>query len=138
MSLSVDNLSILMVVPSRVQVTVLMRDLNDLGILNVQCCKNIQESLETMRQVKPDLVISSMYFEDGDGIDLITSMRNEPELENILFMLVSSEQRFEMLDPIRQAGVIAVLPKPFNKSLLTQALNSSLNYLEGEISRNKS
>ena len=40
----------------------------------------------------------------------------EPQLEAVPFMLVSSETSFASLDPVRQAGVVAILPKPFDPS----------------------
>ena len=44
-------------------------------------------------------------------------------------MLVSSENRFQCLDPIRQAGVVAILPKPFSREALNRALTSSLDFV---------
>lgn len=135
--LVLEQLNILMVMPSRVQGAVLQKELGDQGVMNMACCANIQQALQLMREQQPDLVISSMYFEDGDGIDLVTAMRNEEALENILFMLVSSEERFDMLDPIRQAGVIAILPKPFDRRALKQALMNSIGFLNDDLAVDK-
>jgi two-component system chemotaxis response regulator CheY len=129
-SISIQDISILLVAPSRVLGAVLSKELGDLGVVQTICCKNITDAIEKMREIKPDLVVSSMYFEDGDGIDLITQMRHETIFEDTLFMLVSSETRFEMLDPIRQAGVVAILPRPFTQDALSQAFQSALGFLE--------
>lgn len=129
-TVSLQDLSILMVVPSRVLGAVLSKELGDLGAIKKICCKNIKEALVQMREINPDLVVSSMYFEDGDGIDLITAMRSEAAFEDTLFMLISSETRFEMLDPIRQAGVVAILSRPFTSEALAQAVNTTLGYLD--------
>ncbi|HEY9033160.1 MAG TPA: response regulator [Pseudomonadales bacterium] len=131
-AVKLEDVSILMVVPSRVLGAVLSRELGGMGVMQMACCKNIREALECMRDSKPDLVVSSMYFEDGDGIDLITAMRNEAELENTLFMLISGEERFEMLDPIRQAGVVAMLPRPFTREALDRAVSNSLGMIAGD------
>lgn len=127
-----EEISILMVVPSKVLGAVLRRELGDMGIMQMACCRNIEQALESMRDKKPDLVVSSMYFEDGDGIDLITAMRNESALQHTLFMLISGEERFEMLDPIRQAGVVAMLPRPFTREALNRALANSLGMMDEE------
>ncbi len=126
---SLQNLSILMVVPSLLQGRFLAKALNDQGSVRISESKNISQALASMKENVPDLVISSMYFEDGDGIELVQSMRADEALENILFMLVSSEERFEMLDPIRQAGVIAVLPKPFHYEDILKALDKTVLFL---------
>jgi two-component system chemotaxis response regulator CheY len=47
-------------------------------------------------------------------------------------MLISSETRFRYLDPIRQAGAIAILPKPFSQEELQIALNATLDHLDPE------
>ena len=61
-------------------------------------------------------------------------MRQNPITESIPFMLISSESSFRMLEPIRQAGVIAILPKPFTDEDLSRALMSTLHYIEpGEL-----
>ena len=119
-----------MVAPSKVLAAVLRKELGDMGAVQTVSCKNISEALEKMHEVRPDLVVSSMYFEDGDGIDLITAMRNDEILSKTLFMLISSETRFEMLDPVRQAGVVAILSRPFTQEALTQAVDTTLDYLE--------
>jgi len=71
-----------------------------------------------------------MYLPDMTAIDLVTSMRNDENLDHIPFMLISSETRFELTDPIRQAGVVAILPKPFDHDDLSRALRASLEYIE--------
>jgi two-component system chemotaxis response regulator CheY len=129
-NVSLQDLTILMVAPSRVLAAVLRKELGDMGAVQTVSCKNISEAMDKMREVQPDLVVSSMYFEDGDGIDLITTMRHEEAFKDTLFMLISSETRFEMLDPVRQAGVVAVLSRPFTQEALIQAVNTTLGYLD--------
>jgi len=131
--ISLHELSILLVAPSRVLAAVLQKELGDLGALQTVCCKNITDALKQMRDKKPDLVVSSMYFQDGDGLDLITAMRTEVQFEDTLFMLISGEARFEMLDPMRQAGVVAILPRPFTQEALLHGLNTALGYLEDRV-----
>jgi two-component system chemotaxis response regulator CheY len=46
------------------------------------------------------------------------------------FILISSETRFRYLDPIRQAGVIAILPKPFDAGELKVAMANTLNFID--------
>lgn len=126
---SLDSLSVLMVVPSLVQGKFLQRSIHLHGKISIRQCANINEACSAMSEVLPDLVISSMYFDDGDGLDLVTTMQETPEFENILFMLVSSEERFEVIDPIRQSGVISILPKPFSSEDVQDALDHTLIYL---------
>ena len=88
-----------------------------------------QQALEMMENNTPDLVISSLYLSDQTGTDLVTKIRMTEHLKDIYFMLISSETSFEMLDPIRQAGVVAILPKPFKPKDLKTALNTTLDFI---------
>jgi len=63
------------------------------------------------------------------GTDLLETMRDDQQLQPVPFLLVSSETRFRYLDPIRQAGAIAILPKPFNQNELSVALKTTLDHL---------
>jgi two-component system chemotaxis response regulator CheY len=83
-----------------------------------------------MQAYPPDLVISALYLPDMSGTDLVHAMRRDDALEDTSFMLISSETRFRYLDPIRQAGAIAILPKPFSQDELKIALNTTLDFLD--------
>ena len=82
------------------------------------------------RSAAPDLVISSLYLPDMTGTDLLHAMRDDDSLLESAFVLISSETRFRYLDPIRQAGAIAILPKPFSQDDLRLALQATLDYIE--------
>ena len=71
-------------------------------------------------------MVSSYYLPDMTGADLIQELKGDTETASISFVLISSETRFDYLDPIRQAGAAAILPKPFSKEELQTALTSTL------------
>jgi two-component system chemotaxis response regulator CheY len=70
-----------------------------------------------------------MHLPDMTGTDLVTQMRGLEALQNITFLLVSSETHYRYLEPIRQAGAIAILPKPFSREEMGFALRSTLDYI---------
>jgi two-component system chemotaxis response regulator CheY len=128
--MQLHQLNILLVAPSLVLMASLKKELGGMGIVHTACCQTVADAMHAMRMKKPDLVLSSMYFSDGDGIALISEMRQDVELKDTLFMLVSSETRFEMLDPIRQAGVVAILPRPFTQEAFEHAMHLACGYLD--------
>ena len=79
-----------------------------------------------------DLVISAMHLPDMTGTELVQNMRMDEATREIPFMLISSETHFRYLEPIRQAGVIAILPKPYEVEQLKRALFSTVYYLDPE------
>jgi two-component system chemotaxis response regulator CheY len=73
-----------------------------------------------------------MHLPDMTGADLVTQMRADDRFRDIGFILISSETNVRYLEPIRQAGVIALLPKPFADEQLKRALYTTLDFLEPE------
>jgi two-component system chemotaxis response regulator CheY len=125
-----SDLSILLVEPSLTQRHIIEQQCQELGIRFIEPVTTGKAALSEMRLNKPDVVISSLYLPDMTGTDLVFQMRDDEELLEIAFMLISSETRLVMLDPIRQSGAAAILPKPFTTSDLQTALNATLDYLE--------
>ena len=130
--LSVTDLSILLVEPSPVQQRIISTQLYDAGIKQLESVSELEEAKQLLESYAPDVVISSMYFSQGTALELASLVKTNPATENTAYILVSSEQKFESLDPLRQAGVMAILPKPFLLSDMKKALMSSLDYIESE------
>lgn len=75
------------------------------------------------------LLISSLYLPDMAGTDLVMAMRADPTFETVPFILVSSETRPQVLEPIRQSGACCIVSKPFNEQQLSRALFAAADYL---------
>jgi two-component system chemotaxis response regulator CheY len=127
-----SELSILLVEPSTTQQKVILSHLETAGILNIDTATNGQEALELIKKYPPDLIISAMYLPDMSATDLLLTLHKLDQNSTINFMLISSETSFSALDPIRQAGVIAILPKPFDFEDLSRALATTVDYLSPE------
>lgn len=125
-----SHLSILLIEPSDVQRKVISRHLADAGVHQVDTAASIGEAREKLAYLNPDLVASAMYFADGDADELLAHMHEQPSLRDIPFMLVSSEHRPSQLEHFKQAGIIAILPKPFNFEHLQRALLATLDLIE--------
>ncbi|MES9970615.1 MAG: response regulator [Candidatus Thiodiazotropha sp.] len=131
--LHLEELVVLLVEPSFTQQRAIMRQLSQLGIEQITTAKTGEEALQVMRGEHPDLAISTLYLSDMTGTDLVHTMRSDSSLADMAFMLISSETRFRYLDPIRQAGAVAILPKPFKLAELRIAMNSVLEYIDPDL-----
>jgi len=127
--LTISDLVILVVEPSKVQARIIKDHFHDAQVDNVLLANTGAQAQEALSNNPPDLVVSSLYLPDMTGTELVLSMRNNEQLERIPFMLISSETSFEQLDPIRQAGVVAILPKPFSLDDLKRALYNALDFI---------
>ncbi len=128
--ISVDELAILIVEPSQFQQKIICSELEQLGCQQIDTASTVEEAMNFINSYTPDLVISSMYLPDGDGIQLVSQMRTNEKLDGIPYMLISSEDRVDILDPIRQAGSVAILPKPFKINDLSRALQATLEFVD--------
>lgn len=130
MTLSATDLSILLVEPSAMQLKLIMRHLQQEGIHKIDGADNGEQALAHIAKYPPDLIISAMYLPDMTADELMTRVRAKQGNNDIAFMLISSETGPEALEPVRQAGVIAILPKPFDLTDLRRALRATLDIID--------
>ena len=131
-TLNISELSILLVEPSPTQLKVIIKHLEHEGITSIEGVTTGTEALNNISRYAPDLIMSSMYLPDMTATELVTTIRQSTAGQNIPFMLISSETDFKALDPIRQAGVVAILPKPFSHTDLGRALTSTIEFIAPE------
>ncbi|MGR8932364.1 MAG: response regulator [Gammaproteobacteria bacterium] len=129
-TINICDLAILLVEPSNTQLKFIIRQLHNEGITNIEGAVSGAEALRLLQTHRPDLVISCLYLPDMTAIELIEQIKHDETLCDIPFMLVSSETNFETLDAIRQAGVIAILPKPFEARDLKNALKATIEFID--------
>lgn len=127
--MELSDLYVTVIEPSKVQRHIITGHLQSYGIDRIEEFEEAKPALEHMKTSPPDLVLSSMHLPDMTGTDLVTLMRGLKDLENITFLLISSETHYRYLEPIRQAGSIAILPKPFSREEMGTALRSTLHYV---------
>lgn len=123
------DLQVFLVEPSPTQQNIIKQFLLDLGISDIRCIETGGETITSLEHSSPDLIISSMYLPDMTGVDLVHQIREDSDSYNMAFLLISSETNIKYLEPIRQAGAIAILPKPFTSQDLDMALSATLDYL---------
>ncbi len=125
----IQQLQVLLVEPSHTQQLIINKYLQNAGLCNIQIVASGAEAIQAIKRRPPDLIISAMYLPDMNGDKLVYAIRNEPGSYDMVFMLISSETHLEYLEPIRQAGAIGILPKPFSQTELDIALKATFDYL---------
>ncbi len=128
--MTIPDLAITIVEPSNTQWRMIEKHLNALGVTKVDRFEDGASALEDMRRFPPDLAISAMHLPDMTGTELVQRIRADETLEQTPFMLISSEHSDYFLEPVRQAGVVAILPKPFQANELKSALYATLEFIE--------
>ena len=136
-TIKISDLSISIVEPSSTQWKIIENIFHQLGVTRIDRFESAKEALQDMRNYEPDVAISTMHLPDMTATQMIQQMRTDSELEHIPFILISSEHSDYYLEPIRQAGVVAILPKPFQINELKSALYSTLEFIEPDQSLNE-
>ena len=121
-SLVLAGVSFLLVEHSRLQTRVISGQMAELGIELIRTAASGDEAWEALQSQRPDVVVCAMYLPDMTGADLVRRMRNDPKFKDVAFVLISSETDYDFLEPVRQSGTAAILPKPFDLAALRQSL----------------
>lgn len=120
-------MSLLLVEPSRAQAHITSARLAELGLTVVNHVRTGSLALEALAGgAAPDLLLSAMYLEDMTGTELVQAIRANPETEELMFALLSSEKAPRFLEPLRQCGVIGILEKPLSAKEMVRVLDSVL------------
>lgn len=127
--MNLSNLLVVLVEPSNLQRSIIRKHLANFEITEVEECLSGQETLDFMANQVPDIVISAMHLPDMTGTDIVSKMRDDERLQKTTFLLISSETHYRFLEPVRQAGAIGILPKPFSEKDLGKVLHSTLDYI---------
>lgn len=128
--ISNSDLVVVLVEPSPTQHKIISQHLNDLEVTQIVWVQSGRAALDQLATSQPDLVISTMHLPDMTGTDLLETMRNDARMRDVPFMLISSETDLRYLAPLRQAGVVAILPKPYALQQLQRALYATVEFLE--------
>ncbi len=124
------DLTVLLVEPSDIQSRIITDYLHEVGVTRCQGVHTGAAALEILHQQDVHLVISAMHLPDMTGRDLIQAMDHIDRPVRPTFLLASSETSPALMEPVRQAGPAAMLPKPFNSGDLREALRVVIDYLE--------
>ena len=81
-----------------------------------------QEALKSAKAQKPDLIITDYQMPRLDGMDLCREIRKDPGLANIPLILLTAFGMDLGQEKIEEAGVSALISKPFSpRDLLSKA-----------------
>ena len=96
----------------------------ELNIEIVDECTNGRTAYESIREKKPDLVLSDIKMPVYDGIELIQKLRDEGI--DPFFILLSGYRHFEYARSAIQLNVIDYLLKPIDEEQLNRTLKRAL------------
>ena len=91
----------------------------------VLAAQSAPEAIRIARRERPQLVVLDLEMAERTGGGLLDLVRNEPSLQNIPVLLVSS--RSEAEETARQHAFVGVVRKPVQPAQLIDAISRALN-----------
>lgn len=107
-------------------------DWESCGFHIVSCCKDGKEAWDLCRSLEPDLLITDIYMNNGDGLTLIDNIRLS-DLKTEIIILTGYED-FHVAQSAVENNVLSILLKPLDKNKLYEALNKAKAKLQSNIS----
>jgi DNA-binding response OmpR family regulator len=83
--------------------------------------------IRLFRESPSDVVITDMYMPDGDGFDVISTLRREDPAPKII-VISGRSSKGEMLSAAKLMGADLVLPKPVTMDDLLAAVKRACNF----------
>ena len=121
-SLDLSELQVLIVDDIKSVRTMLGKSLKSLGIQYVNEASNIEDAMLTIKNKPVDLIFSDWNMQNGDGIDLLKSLRSSDEkrLKYMKFIMVTGSD--DKVMTAMDEGAHNIIHKPFTPEIIMKKL----------------
>ena len=106
---------------------VTVNQLRALGCEKIKVARNGASALETLRSGKVDVVLCDWNMPVMSGLDLLKTVRADPELAKLPFLMITAEAERTRIEEVIHAGVSGLLVKPYNAGNLKARLDKVLS-----------
>lgn len=96
--------------------------MKELGFTNVEEAEDGAVALEKLRNNKFDFVVSDWNMPNMDGLTLLQSVRADPNLKGLPFLMITAEAKKENIIAAAQAGASGYIVKPFTAATLQEKM----------------
>jgi len=97
--------------------------LKQLKLNNVTETEDGVEALAELKKEKYDLILSDLYMPNMDGLELLKAVRNDRDLKNIPFIIMTIKEKKGSLIEALEAGLNDYLIKPVTANALSKKLS---------------
>jgi two-component system chemotaxis response regulator CheY len=111
--------------------TLTRRSLQHLGCTKLFDAANPIEALPIARSVNPHVIISDYAMPRMDGLEFAASVRKDPKLSRVGFVLLSGVADASVLSTAVDLRIDSFIKKPFSIGGLKERLNGVLERLTG-------
>jgi two-component system chemotaxis response regulator CheY len=106
---------------------IIRKVLQELGYEHIQEANDGATALPMLQSMPFDMLITDWNMPKLAGIDLVRSVRAEPNLAKLPVIMVTAEVKREQIIAATQAGVNGYIIKPFTPSVLAEKVRKILD-----------
>ncbi len=96
--------------------------LKELGFTNVDEAEDGVVALAKLQAGGFDFVVSDWNMPNMDGLTLLQTVRSDPALKNLPFLMITAEAKKENIIAAAQAGASGYIVKPFTAATMNEKL----------------
>jgi len=89
--------------------------------------ENGAEGVELAREHSPDLILSDIHMERGDGYSMLSAIRNDQATSTIPVIFITGMADMSVMRESMQLGADDFIPKPFSQADLLAAVKTRLD-----------
>lgn len=117
------NMKILIVDDFSTMRRIIKNLLRDLGFTNTQEADDGATALPMLQNGNFDFLITDWNMPGMQGIDLLKTVRADPNLSSLPVLMVTAEAKREQIVEAAQSGVNGYIVKPFTAQTLEEKIN---------------
>ncbi|MBF0220063.1 MAG: response regulator [Gammaproteobacteria bacterium] len=102
----------------------------ELGFTNVNLAGSGELGLSVLRRKQIDLLLTDWNMPGMKGIDLLRTIRSDPQLKRIPVLMITAEQERNQVLEAAQAGVNGYIVKPFTPATLLAKIETIFKRLQ--------
>jgi diguanylate cyclase (GGDEF)-like protein len=87
---------------------------------------NCNDALKLLAE-KPDLILLDLYLGDSKGIEVLSRVKSDPELQDIPVLCVTSSTETNDIEEAFHFGAVDYITKPYNEIILQSKVNTFLD-----------
>ena len=118
----VDRPTLVMVVDDSVTVRKVTSRLLERNGMNVMTAKDGVDAITQLQERKPDIMLLDIEMPRMDGFEVATLVRHDEQLKDLPIIMITSRTGEKHRDRAMGIGVNEYLGKPYQESLLLEAI----------------
>jgi two-component system sensor histidine kinase ChiS len=117
---------LILIVEDEISNVELFTMLLDFEGFRTQAVLDVKRALDAIQEERPDLILLDIMLPEASGLELCTTLKNDPRYDSIPIVIVSAKTQLEDVERGMQAGAASYLLKPVAKEELLTAVKDAM------------